>query len=163
MSAYSNEIKSYMERYKAEVRGDGLIDPHDVAAWAYKHGLHKPNIRQVIDLIASDISQVLREEYRVDKNGLRYRAKHAVKEKRGDKNMSLWADLDDASAPRSHFVKSFAQRRGQIVGDCVQLRIDVDVYNDKPSNESPINLVLNFTNDVEEHLLPSTAKLKKAA
>ena len=34
MSAYSNEIKSYMERYKAEVRGDGLIDPHDVAAWA---------------------------------------------------------------------------------------------------------------------------------
>ena len=163
MSAYSNEIKSYMERYKTEVRADGLIDPHDVAVWAYEHGLHKPNIRQVIDLIANDISQALREEYRIDKNGLRYRAKHAVKERRGNKTMSLWADLDDASAPRSHFVKSFAQRRGQIVGDCVQLRIDVGVYNEKPSNELPINLVLNFTNDVEEHLLPFTVQLKKAA
>lgn len=140
-----------------------MIDPHDLAEWAYKNGLHKPNLRQVIDLIAIDIAQVFREEYRVDKNGRRYRAKHAVKDKKGDKTMALWADLDDTAAPRSHFVKSFAQRRGQIVGDCVQLRIDVDVYNDKSQTEPPINLVLNFTNDVEEQLMPLNSKLEKAA
>lgn len=33
MSAYSNEIKTYIERYKKEVRNDGLIDPHD-----FRHG-----------------------------------------------------------------------------------------------------------------------------
>lgn len=150
MSAYSNEVKTYIERYKTEVRNDGLIDPQELAAWAYNNGLPKPNVRQVIDLIASDIAQVFREEYRTSKDGLRYRAKHAVKERRDGKTASLWADMDDEQAPRSHFVKSFAQRRVQIVGDCFQLKTDVDVYNGKSGNQTPINLVLNFTNDVEE-------------
>ena len=163
MSAYSNEIKNYIERYKKEVRNDGLIDPHDLAAWAYKNGLHKPNVRQVIDLIAGDIAQAFREEYRTAKNGQRYRAKHAVNEKRDGKTMSLWADMDDASAPRSHFVKSFAQRRSQIVGDCFQLKTDVDVYNEKSPTQTPINLVLNFTNDVDELQMPFRDIKDKAA
>jgi len=158
MSAYSDQVKRYIERYKAEVRSDGLIDPHELAQWAYDNGLHKPNVRQVIDLIASDITQLWREEYRTSKDGVRYRAKHAVKEKRGEKSGSLWADMDDEYAPRSHFVKSFAQRRTQIVGDCFQLKTDVDVYNSKPSDERPINLILNFTNDVEELQLPFVPK-----
>ena len=40
MSAYANQVKSYIDRYRAEVGGDGLLDPHEVAAWAYKNGLH---------------------------------------------------------------------------------------------------------------------------
>ena len=150
MSAYSNQVKSYIERYRAEIKADGLIDPHDLASWAYHNGLHKPNVSQVIDLIARDISQVFREEYRTDVKGRRYRAKHAATEKRGDKTASLWADMDDQNAPRAHFVKSFAQRRSQIVGDCYQLKTDVDVYNDKSPTQQPINLVLNFENDVAE-------------
>ena len=63
MSAYSNSIKDYIERYKAEVGNDGLVDPHDLAAWAYKNGLHKPNLKTVINAIAADIAQVFREEY----------------------------------------------------------------------------------------------------
>ena len=31
MSAYANQVKSYIERYQAEVGGDGLLDPHAVA------------------------------------------------------------------------------------------------------------------------------------
>jgi two-component sensor histidine kinase len=49
---------------------------------------------------------------------------HAVRSKKGDKTMSLWADMDDVRAPRDHFVRSFAQRRQQIVGDCFQLKTD---------------------------------------
>lgn len=37
--------------------------------------------------------------------------------------------------------RAFAQRREQIIGDCAQLRTDVDAYNDM-SEESPIQLVL---------------------
>lgn len=161
MSAYANEIKSYIERFRSEVGGDGLLDPHEVAEWAYKRGLHKPNVRTVIDAIATDISQVFREDYRTDKHGQRYRAMHAVRSKQGDKSMSLWADMDDERAPRSHFVKSFAQRRQQIVGDCYQLKTDVDVYNSKDSKQPPIQMILDFTIDVEELQLPF--KLKKAA
>jgi hypothetical protein len=161
MTAYANQIKAYVEQYQSEVGADGLLDPHAVAAWAYKKGLVKPNLRTVIDAIASDISQVFREEYRTDQNGQRYRAKHAVRTKQGNKTMSLWADMDDERAPRSHFVRSFAQRRQQIVGDCFQLKTDVDVYNGKSAEQEPIQVVLDFTYDVEELQLPF--KGKKAA
>ncbi|GAB3495532.1 hypothetical protein GCM10027399_17700 [Curvibacter fontanus] len=161
MSAYANQVKSYIERYQEEVGRDGLLDPHAVAEWAYQRGLHKPSIRTVVDAIASDISQFFREEFRTSENGQRYRAKHAVRFKKGEKSMSLWADIDDDKAPRDHFVKSFAQRRQQIVGDCYQLKTDVDVYNFKCANQQPIQVPLDFTLDVEELQLP--LQTKKAA
>ncbi|HZW11892.1 MAG TPA: hypothetical protein VFF81_01705 [Noviherbaspirillum sp.] len=161
MSAYAHQVKAYLERYQTEMGGDGLIDPHEVAAWAYRNGLHKPNLKTVIDAIAADISQVFREEYRTDELGQRYRAKHAVRSKQGTKTMSLWADMDDERAPREHFVRSFAQRRQQIVGDCFQLKTDVDVYNAKDPSQQPIQIPLDFTYDVEELQLPY--KGKKAA
>lgn len=151
MSAYSNAIKDYIARFQQEVAyGDGLIDPHEVAEWAYRNGCHKPNVKTVIDAIAADIAQMFREEYRTDARGRRYRAKHAATEKRGNKTLSLWGDLDDPNAPHDHFVKSFAQRRQQIVGDCFQLKTDVDVYNDQRLPTQPIQIVLDFSLDVEE-------------
>lgn len=49
--------------------------------------------------------------------------------------------------------QAFAQRRGQIVGDCHQLRLDVDHYNAARKDEENIQLVLDFTDDVEEMLI----------
>lgn len=34
MSAYANQVKSYIERYQAEAGADSLLDPHAVAEWA---------------------------------------------------------------------------------------------------------------------------------
>lgn len=158
MSAYVNQVKNYIERYQAEVGGDGLINPHAVAEWAYQRGLHKPSIRTVVDAIAADISQFFREEFRTNEDGQRYRAKHAVRFKKGEKTMSLWADMDDVNAPRDHFLKSFAQRRQQIVGDCYQLKTDVDVYNGKNEDQQPIQVPLDFTLDIEELQLPLQVK-----
>ncbi|MDP1557509.1 MAG: hypothetical protein Q8K59_01565 [Nitrosomonas sp.] len=154
MTAYSNAVKDYIERHKREVSDSAIIDPHDLAAWAYRNGLHKPNPRTIIDLIAKDISQVFREEYRTDMRGRRYRAKHAVTNKQGNKTQSLWADLDDIEVPHEHFQKSFAQRRSQVVGDCFQLKTDADVYNEKRKPSVPIQIVLDFTLDVEELQTP---------
>jgi len=83
---------------------------------------------------------------------------HAVRSKKGDKTMSLWADMHDVRAPRDHFVRSFAQRRQQIVGDCFQLKTDVDVYNAKDPAQEPIQVPLDFTLDVEELQLPFQGK-----
>jgi hypothetical protein len=150
VSGYHYQVKNYIERYQREVRNDGILDPHELAGWAYRHGLHKPSVGTIIDLIAADIAQVFREEYRVDRKGRRYRAKHAAKSKVGNRTLSLWADLDDQSAPHEHFVRSFAQRRQQIVGDCYQLKTDADVYNDSRKPEEPVQPVLDFTLDVAE-------------
>ena len=161
MSAYANQVKAYLERYQLEVGGDGLLNPHLVAEWAYRNGLHKPSVRTIVDAIAADIAQVIREEYRTDESGQRYRAKHAVRSKQGGKSMSLWADMDDERAPREHFVRSFSQRRQQIVGDCFQLKTDADVYNARDPLKTPIQVPLDFTYDVEELQLPF--RMPKAA
>jgi hypothetical protein len=151
MSAYHTQVKEYINRFAKE-KGipSGLIDPHEVAEWAYSNGLHKPNVRTIIDAIAADITQVFREEYRLSASGLRYRAMHSVKKKVGNKTLWLWADMDNPDAQREHFERSFADRRRQIVGDCVQLKTDVDVYNEKHSTEPAIQLILDFTDDVAE-------------
>ena len=154
MTAYSNQIKKYIERYKTEVNPNPIINPQELAAWAYLNGLHKPSNKTIIELIAKDITQVFREEYRTDKQGRRYRAKHAIRRKQDNKTLSLWADLDDPNAPHEHFQKSFAQRRSQIVGDCFQLKTDADVYNDNRKPCEAIQIVLDFTLDVEELQIP---------
>jgi hypothetical protein len=51
--------------------------------------------------------------------------------------------------------RAFTQRREQIVGDCVQLKTDVDAYNDMNKNAEPIQLILDFTDDVDERLGPT--------
>lgn len=150
MSAYSNAVKEFIERYKQEVGDASLIDPHELAGWAWRRGLHKPNVKTIIDSIAADIAQVFREEYRTDSQGRRYRAKHAATTKRGSQTLSLWGDIDDPNAPHEHFVKSFGQRRQQIVGDCYQLKTDADVYNSHRNPWQPIQVVLDFTVDVDE-------------
>lgn len=54
------------------------------------------------------------------------------------------------TAPREHMQRAFVQRREQVVGDLVQLATDVDAYNDMHKDAVPIQLVRDFTDDVEE-------------
>jgi hypothetical protein len=159
MSAYSNSVKAYIERYRREVRDEGLIDPHELAEWAYEKGLHKPPTRRIIDTIAADVAQHFREQYRTDGSGRRYRAKHAATVKSGNKTLSLWGDIDDPTAPHEHFVRSFGQRRQQIVGDCFQLKTDADHYNEARTPTEPIQVELNFSLDVEELQQPVLHKV----
>jgi len=153
---HREQLQHFFKMYASEKGLDGPVDPHDVAAWAYSKKLWEPRRIDVIDQLAEDLARAWREEYRTDRFGRRYRAKHAVKGL-GPKQGTLWADI--ASAPRLHMEKAFAQRRQQVVGDCLQLKTDVDVFNDQRKAEEPIALVLDFTKDVEELQLP----LKKAS
>ena len=45
---------------------------------------------------------------------------------------------------------AFSHRRNHIVGECRQIKTDVDSYNDAHPKESQIQMVLDFTEDVEE-------------
>ena len=143
MATYSQQMQNYFHEY-TETHGGEPAQLTDVAAWMLKNELWKMPPADVIHRCAEELARALREEYRVDEKGRRYRANHAVRQKQG----TLWADLDNA--PRAHMEKAFAQRRKQIVGDCFQLSTDVEVYNDRHEEDEPINLVFDFTDDVEE-------------
>lgn len=149
MSGKKNEFSHIVEQYKkAKNITDGIIDVHDLAGWAIDNKLYRPNMRDEIQLAANAFSRFFREEHRTDSKGRSYRAKHAVRENINGKQQTLWADLDDPNVSVSHFEKAFSQRRQQIVGDCIQLKTDIDVCNDKKDSQIPLSL--NFEEDVAE-------------
>lgn len=59
----------------------------------------------------------------------------------------MWVDIDEA--PRGKMVKSLVQRREQMVGDGLQLTLDAMHWNSIHPDDEPINLPMDFTDDIE--------------
>lgn len=130
----------------------------DIARWAIRHKKWQRGESTLIDMCARDISRAMREEYHTDPQGRRVRTKHAAKfpaPGTEDGQMTLWHDI--RIAPRDFMVRAFKGRRNQIVGDCGQLKIDVDSYNQNASKENPIPMLYDFTDDLVE--MEQTGKL----
>lgn len=119
----------------------------DIAKWAYETGHMKAHPADLIKQFAHELSKAMREEYTTDPQGRTVRAKHSVRVTVDGKQTSLWADWN---SPRELLEISLQQRREQIVGDCRQLKTDVDSFNDNWSQGQMIQLSLDFTEDVEE-------------
>ncbi|MGH9342889.1 MAG: hypothetical protein ACRD19_03905 [Terriglobia bacterium] len=122
----------------------------EAAMWAVKEGLLElPPDVDLYDLLAAQMSSALRDEYRTDDQGRRYRVNHAVRITKSGVQQTFWGVM--GFAPHEHMQKAFTQRREQIVGDNVQLKIDVDVYNALNKGKRPkIQLVLDYRDDVAE-------------
>jgi hypothetical protein len=120
----------------------------EIAAWAIRNKLWAPQPSALVDQCADQIARAMREEYIVDPQGRTVRAKHAARINRDGEQLVLWADIRTAS--RDHMVIAFQQRRQQIVGDCRQLKADVDSYNQNKNPNVPIQMVFDFTSDLME-------------
>jgi len=120
----------------------------EMARWALSNGKWKPPPSLVERRLAEELASAMRMEHINDPQGRTVRAKHAARVTRNGANLTLWDDI--RSAPLSHMQVSFKQRRKQIVGDCRQLKADVDSYNENARPDRPIQMVLDFTNDVAE-------------
>ena len=117
--------------------------------WAVKEGLLELPEVDPYDILAGQMSQALREEYRQDSQGRRYRVNHAVRVSKGGVQYTFWGVMGFAS--HDHMERAFTQRREQIVGDNDQLKTDVDVYNDMNLGKRPkFQLVLDYKDDVAE-------------
>lgn len=147
MATKNEELQRLFHRYQEE-HGGVPETPYTVVKWAIANGLlAEPDIDPAARL-AEEMAKALREEYKTDSRGRRYRVNHAARIRKNGIQYSLWAKMD--LAPPDHMAKSFQQRRQQVVGDCFQLRTDVDVYNEKHPELPPYQLVLNFQEDVDE-------------
>ncbi len=124
------------------------VSAREASIWAVQNGLVSLPEVDPYDVLADDMARALREEYARDKQGRRYRVNHAVRVTRRGVQYTMWAVLPTAS--RDYMQRAFTQRREQVVGDLVQLATDVDVYNDMTEGGEPIQMVLDFTADIEE-------------
>lgn len=136
----ANEFFGIEHREQASAR--------EIAAWAIHTGRWQPQPSDYINQCADQIAKAMKEDYYVDPQGRTVRAKHAARITNGEQQTTLWADI--RSGPREHIKLALQQRRNQILGECRQLKTDVDSFNDNRSQEEPIQMSFNFTLDLEE-------------
>ena len=145
----SEELQQYWRQYQEE-HGYEPSGTRVVVDWAVSKGYLAPPKVDPLDILADRMARALREETTVDEHGREYRVNHSRRITKNGNQITIWAMMDHASL--EHMEMAFTQRREQIVGDCLHLRNDVDVYNGKHPENRQYDLDLNFTEDVEERL-----------
>jgi hypothetical protein len=140
-----------LQKIVADYRSTGQPWPataHEMAEWAIAQEKWHPQHGLMIRKCAEEIAAAMREEYLTDPQGRRVRTKHVARYGEGKSQIPLWEDIRTAS--REHMEIAFQQRRQQILGDCRQLKTDVDSYNENYSAAAPIQTVFDFTEDLAE-------------
>ena len=147
----NERLQTLIQRYKTET-GEKALDMDKIAGWAIQRGATMPKPKTERELFSAQLADAARAEYRVDpKTGLSYRANHALRQRtQNGRQHVLWIDMEDATRPQMLY--SLSDRRQQMVGDAVHLKIDEMVWNSKHTGEPQIQLDMDFTFDVEERL-----------
>ena len=129
-----------------------------VVDWGIKRRLLNPRPVDPRHMLAEEISVAMHEDYITDPQGRRVRAKHAARYEIDGKQQTLWADIRDKNpGTRRHMQMAFQNRRQQIVGECVQLKLDIDSYNQNWNAGAAIQSCFDFTDDLADRGLAETA------
>ena len=147
-SLYTEQLQRIANRYLAINKGKPT-SKREMAAWAIGNNLWKPEPADLVSQCGDQLAQAMREEYYRDPQGRTVRAKHVARIMNEEGRQAfLWADI--RTAPPEHMNIALKQRRQHIVGECRQLKLDVDSYNEnrRPNTQIPMNF--NFTMDLLE-------------
>lgn len=147
---HTEQIQALVEKYRS-IGQPWPAAARDMALWAINNKLWSPRFTDYANRLADDMSRAMRDEHIEGSHGHRVRAKHAARWGDNGQQPPLWDDIRSASP--EHMQIAFRQRREQIVGDCYQLKVDVDFFNEKRRPRTPIQLTLDFTRDVQEREL----------
>lgn len=137
------EMQHLIRSYKSET-GETEVSMHEVANWAVNKGWPLPVPTDPIERLAAEFTQAAREELKIDELTKQpYRVNHAYQVGQ----MTFWIDIDEA--PREPMRKSLIARREQMVGDGLQLTLDADHWNTIHPDEEPIQIPLDFNQDIQ--------------
>lgn len=145
--SYNDQLRRIVDQYVEEGE-EWPAQARAIAAWAIRRGLWNAQPTDLVDQCAEQLARAMREEYYIDPQGRSVRTKHAVRKHGGQQNLTLWGDI--RTSPRDYMHTAFQQRRQQIVGDCRQLKSDVDSFNENQAPREPIQMIFDFTNDLAE-------------
>ncbi len=148
MATYRKQVQNIVSGY-LRAKQPWPATTHEMAAWAVRQKLWQPQHSAMIDQCANQLGRAMREEHFTDPQGRTVRAKHVARKDRNGKQVALWADIRTTD-DRKHMQIAFQQRRQQVVGDCKQLKTDMDSYNQNFNTGVSIQLSFDFTLDLEE-------------
>lgn len=147
MRSQNDFLQDIVRKYKAG-GNDWPATTREMARWAIDNHLWAPQPSAIIGQCADQLGRAMRDEYIVDPQGRKVRALHSAVFGQGPEQQSLWDDIRTAS-PKFMEV-AFQGRRRQIVGDCRQLKNDVDSFNENRRPERDVQIVFDFTDDMLE-------------
>jgi len=151
MTTKNERMQRVIKLYR-EKTGNTSIEMREVAKFAAGLGWELPKPRSALDRLAEQFSSAAREEVRRDQiTGRPYRANMAVTNWVGGEQSTFWTDIDEAPRPIAH--KALKQRREQMIGDALHLSYDVEHWNRINPSEKPIQMPLDFTDDVAERMM----------
>lgn len=151
LSAYTRQLLAIVDQYMVET-GDASPDLYDVAQWARAHGIMDSPQVDVVRIMARALARACRQDYIEDENGEPVRRRHAVKETRGDRQLTLWPKMEDMTP--ENFRLSLTSRRNGTVQDALQIERDKRYFNNHYNPGDAIELDFNLNLDIEEHFMP---------
>jgi hypothetical protein len=142
-----------IEKWK-EATGNSDIDMEAVAEFAHtKHGWKLPPPLSGKARLAKQFSRSARQKTEHDgQSGRPYRVYHAFPKDGDAQGRMIWFNIDDDRVTSDRMRKSAVMRREQMVGDAVQLTLDLDHWNRSHPDTEPINLPNDLQPDVDWRL-----------
>jgi len=144
---YIKQLQAIVNQYRKSGQ-PWPTEKRTIAAWAVRTQKWTPHPSALIGQCADELAKAMREEYFTDPQGRRVRAKHAAKFFKEGKQTTLWGDIRTEGRP--FMAVSFQNRRQAILGDCHQLKTDLDSYNQNVNKEEPLQVIFDFTTDLTE-------------
>jgi hypothetical protein len=157
MKSRSEFLQEIVRKYRAAGHS-WPASPRDIARWAIENKQWAPKPEAIVSQCAEQISQAMSVEYFTDDQGRRVRANHAVVFPEGAKQHVIWDDI--RTGDHNNIAISLQQRRKHVVDQCKQLKNDTDYYNEYRNPPRPIQMIFDFTLDMEEWEL---SRRKRAA
>lgn len=148
MDTYGKQLLRYTRQFE-EATGKKVYSAKEVARWLMENGHWKAPETVALQKCAGDLARTWREECRTDPQGRKVRVRHAFVVSDGAEQLHLWGNRENLHPKQMSL--SFQGRRKQIVGECRQLKNDVDSFNENQNKQRlPIPISYNFTLDMEE-------------
>jgi hypothetical protein len=154
MRTKTEMLQSLVEEYR-DSGEEWPATTKQIAMWAIRSRRWQPPTKNLVTQCASEIAAAMRQEFYADPQGRRVRAKHpyVVMGELSDgtyEQLYLWIDVHDDTARPREIEMAFQYGRKLIVGDCRQLKTDVDSYNDNNKHGHYVEVDFDFTPDLEE-------------
>ena len=124
----------------------------EMADWAVTEGMYKLAQYATEQRCAEELADVMRQEHMTVEGHRRVRTMHSW----SSEQRKLWDHIQTIS--RENMKLSVALKRKGIVGEVRQIKIDLDYFNEVHADEAPLQMSINFENDLADvGLLTSSA------
>lgn len=147
MTTFNDQLVQIVEDYRA--CGEAWPATRDqIAEWAVANERYQLTRGMAVRQCADHLTRAMRLEHVKDERGRSIRRYYAARVREDDNQLRIkW---DDLNAPRDFMEISSANRRNHILGECRQLKDDMDSYSERICPYNPIQIDFNFNVDLEE-------------